>query len=108
MDLVNEEHVALGEVRQQRRHVTGARQHRAGGNAQRRAHLRGHDSRERRLAEARRAGEEQVVGDLAARTRRTQHDLQMTHQLALADEVRQSRRAQRSVHDDLSLAGGDE
>ena len=62
VDLVEEEHLALGERRQHRREVAGVLDRRAAGDAQRLAELGGDDHRQRGLAEARRTGEQHVVG----------------------------------------------
>ena len=61
MDFVDEQHVVRLEVGQDRGQVAGALQHRAGGLAQVDAHFGGDDVRQRRLAEARRAEEQDVV-----------------------------------------------
>ena len=66
MDLVDEQHVARLEVREQRGEVAGPLEHRARGLAQVHADLVRDDVRERGLAEARRAEEQHVVERLAA------------------------------------------
>ena len=69
VDLVDEEHVARLERREDRRDVL-LLDRRAGDRADADAELLANDVREARLAEARRAGEQHVVERLAARLRR--------------------------------------
>ena len=71
-----------------------------------RAHLDRDDAGQRRLAEARRAGEEHVLARLAAGLGGLQKDRELLLQLRLADELVQAMRAQRAV--ELLLAGGDQ
>ena len=85
MDLVDEEHVVLLEVGQDRRQVLGLLQHRARGRAQVDAELVGDDVAERRLAEAGRAEQQHVVHRLAAHPRRADEDLELLARLGLAD-----------------------
>ena len=61
MDLVDEQHVALFEIGEQRREIAGLGDHRAGGGAEVDAELARHDLRQRGLAEARGADEQHVV-----------------------------------------------
>ena len=68
VDLVDEEHVALFEVGEQRGEVAGLGDHRAGGGAEIDAELAGDDLGQRRLAEAGRADEQHMVERLAARS----------------------------------------
>ena len=70
VDLVDEEHAARLERGQQRGDVALALERRAGGLHERHVELGGDDLRERRLAEPRRPGEQDVVERLAARRRR--------------------------------------
>jgi len=74
VDLVDEQHVALLEVGQGRREVAGARKDGARRHAQPDAHLLGHDPRERRLAEAGRAGEQEMVRRVTTTARGLEHD----------------------------------
>ena len=67
VDLVDEEDVALLEIGEQRREVAGLGDHRTGGGAEIDAELARDDLRQRRLAEAGRADEEDVVERLLAR-----------------------------------------
>ena len=61
VDLVDEEHLPLGEVGQDRRQVPGLLEHGPGRGAHGRAHLVRDDVRERRLAEARRPVQQHVI-----------------------------------------------
>src|SRR4029450_13795549 len=70
VDLVDEEHVAGFEVREQRGEIARAFEYRTAGRAQRRAHLACEHVGERRLAEPGRAAEEVMIDWLAARARR--------------------------------------
>ncbi len=97
VDLVHEEHVAVLEVGQQRRQVAGARQHRTGRDAKTGPHLGRDDAGERGLAQSRRSGEQEVVGGLVARPGRAEHDLEVSHQLALPDELGQGARSERDL-----------
>ena len=66
MDLVDEQHVAVVEVREDRGEVAGAFERGAARRLQARAHLDGDDPGERRLAEPGRSGEQHVVDGLTA------------------------------------------
>ena len=89
MDLVDEQHVAVLEIGQQRGQVAGPGQDGTGGDAETGAHLGGHDPGQRRLAQSRRSGEEDVVHGLAPLAGRLQHDPQVLDQLWLPDELRE-------------------
>ena len=69
MDLVEEEHLALGQARQDRGQVTGVLDRGTAGDAQRLLHLGRDDHRQRGLAEARWAAEQHVVGSPLTRRR---------------------------------------
>ena len=105
MDLVDEQDVAVLQVSEQRRQVAGTREDRPRGDAKSRAHLGRDDARERGLAESRRTGEQEVIGGLVACPRRTQHDLEVAHQLALTDELGQRTRSQRHLGATILLIG---
>ncbi len=94
MDLVDEQHVARLQVGQERREIAGALDHRPGGGAEAHRHLARDDLRQRRLAEAGRAGEQHVVERLAAPARRLDEDAEILAQLALADELVEAQRAE--------------
>ena len=102
MDLVDEEDVLLVEPGEDRRHVALPLERRAGDRAQPDVELLADDRRERRLAEARRPDEENVVERLAARLRRLQRDVELLLDPLLADEVVESPRTQRLL--DLFVA----
>ena len=80
MDFVDEKHVALFEIGQQRRKVAGLRYDGAGCGAETDAKLLRQDLRQRRLAETRRPGKKHVIERIAASTRR----LMKTRRLARA------------------------
>ena len=94
VDLVDEQHITVLEVGQQRGEVAGSREHRAGRDAETGAHLGRDDPREGRLAETRRACKEEVVDGLMALAGRLQHDAEMLDELGLADEFGQRPRPQ--------------
>ncbi len=94
VDLVDEQHVALGEIRQHRGEIAGAFERGTGGQSQRRAEFGGDDHRHRRLAETGRAGQEDVVGSAAAEFRSSQDELQLLADPRLADEVVEAGRTQ--------------
>ena len=66
VDLVDEQHVAVAELGEDRRQVAGSLQRRAGGDVHLHAHLGRDDAGQRRLAEPWRAGEQEVIDRLAA------------------------------------------
>ena len=70
VDLVDEQHVALLEIGEQRREIAGLGDHRARGRAEVDAELARDDLRERRLAEPGRADEQHVVERFAAASAR--------------------------------------
>ena len=67
MDLVDEEHVALLEIGEECREIAGLGDDRPRRGAEIDAELARDDLRERRLAEARRAGKQHMVERLVAR-----------------------------------------
>ena len=97
MDLVDEEHVAGLEIRQQRREIAGALDRRAARHAQRRAELVRDHVRERGLAEPGRAVEEHVIERLGAVARGLHEDLEVLAQAVLADHLGERARAQALV-----------
>ena len=74
MDLVDEEHITLAELGEDRREVAGALERRSGGHVEVHTHLGGDDAGERGLSETGWAGEEQVISCLRATPRRFQDD----------------------------------
>ena len=97
VDLVDKKHVALFEVGQDRGQVAGFFDDRAGGGFERRTHLVSDDVRKRGLADARRAGQQDVVESLTAFERRLHKDAQVLLDLGLADIFRQMSRPQAGV-----------
>ena len=95
MDLVDEEHVALFEVGEQRREIAGLGDHRARRGAEIDAELARHDLRQRRLAEPRRADEQHVIERLAPSPRRLDEHPEILARLLLADELGKPLRTQR-------------
>ena len=87
VDLVDEQHVAVVEVGEDGGEVTGALERGTAGDAQPDAHLLGDDARERGLAQARRTGEQDVVGGLAPAAGGAEEDLEVLLEARLADEL---------------------
>jgi hypothetical protein len=87
MDLVDEEHVAIIEARQDRGEVALALDRRPRNRADADAELVADDERERRLAEPRRACEQNVIERLAPRLRRVERDRELLLDALLSDEV---------------------
>ena len=94
VDLVDEQHLALGEAGQQRGQVAGPLDRRAGGQPERRAQLGGDDHGQAGLAQARRPGQQHVVRRPLAAQGALQHHLQLLAHLRLAHELAQPARAQ--------------
>ena len=94
VDLVDEEHVARLERREDRGDVL-LLDGRPGDRADADAELLADDVREARLAEARRPGEQHVVERLAARLRGVERDLELLLDALLPDELVEPARAER-------------
>ena len=94
VDLVDEEHFARLQVRQDAGEIAGLLDHRACRGADRHAQLVGDHVGERRLAEARGAVEQHVIERLAALARRGDRHLQVLAHAVLADVVVQAPRPQ--------------
>ena len=94
MDFVDEQHVRLLQVGQQRREIAGARDHRARGRAKADAELTRHDLRERRFTEAGRTGEQDVIEWLVTPLGRGDEHAQVVADRRLADELVEPLRAQ--------------
>ena len=77
VDLVDEEHVAVVEVREDRGEVAGPFERGTARGVQARAHLVGDDPGQRGLAEPGRTREQHVVDGLPALLGRGQHDLEV-------------------------------
>ena len=97
VDLVDEQHVAVFEIGQQRREIAGLGDHRAGGRAEIDAELARHDLRQRRLAEPGRADEQHMVERLAAALGRLDEHLEIGPRRRLADELVERLRPQASA-----------
>ena len=74
VDLVDEQHVAVVELGQDRREVAGPLERGSGRDVEMRAHLGRDDAGQRRLAETGRTREQQVVGGLPAAASGLQQD----------------------------------
>ena len=85
VNLVDEQHVVLFEIGQQRGQVFRLFQHRAGSLAQVHAEFGRDDVAQRRLAEAGRAEQQHMVERLAALSGRADENLQLLAHLGLAD-----------------------
>ena len=106
MDLVHKEDIVLLQVCQQRREVAGLLNGRAGGDAHVDAHLVGDDGGQRGLAEARRAGKQNVVKGFVPELRRLDKDLQILLGLLLSHIFVQITRTQRNLGRVLRLNRG--
>nr|BFE69570.1 hypothetical protein GCM10020092_028710 [Actinoplanes digitatis] len=90
VDLVDEQHVALGEPGEDRGEIAGTLDDRAAGGPDPGAELRRHDVGERRLAQPGRAGQQDVIGRRAPALRATQQQLQLVAHPVLRDELGQA------------------
>src|SRR5262249_7781172 len=106
VDLVDEEHVALFEIREQRREIARLGDHRTRGRAEVDAELARDDLRERGLAESRRTDEQHVVERFLARPRRRDERREVGARLLLADELDELLRPQRGFRRVLVAALG--
>src|SRR5262249_33760620 len=97
VDLVDEEDVAGLERRQDRGDVALPLERGPGDLADADPELATHDLRERRLAEPRRPGEQQMVERIAARPGSVERDRELLLDALLADEVVERRRPQRAL-----------
>ena len=97
VDLVDEEDVALLHRGEDRRDVALALERGAGDRADADAELLADDVGEARLAEPRRADEQDVVERLAAALRRLEGDRELLLDALLPDEVVQAARAERAL-----------
>jgi hypothetical protein len=103
VDLVDEQHVALAQRGEHRGQVAGALDGRTGGGADLRPHLGGHDVGQRRLAQPRRAVEQDVVDRLIALPRRVDQDRQVLLDPILPGELIQPSRPDAGLQDQLVL-----
>ena len=105
MDLVDEEHVALVELREDRGEVAGPLERGARGHVEVRAELVRDDARERGLAETGRPGEQEVVGRLPTAARRLEDDAEVLLQLGLPDELGERARPQADLEREVPRVG---
>ena len=94
VNLVQEQHLAGGQRRQNRRQITRMLNRRAGGDAQRRLHLSRNNHRESGLTQTGRARQQHMVGATATHLRSLQHQGQLLTHAALTHKVVQGLRAQ--------------
>ena len=87
MDLVDEEHLALLQIRQHRREIAGFLDHRSGRRTNRHAELVGDDAGERGLAEPGRPVQQHVIERLAALLGGLDRHVQVFADAFLADVV---------------------
>src|SRR6185436_12193702 len=97
VDLIDEQHVALLEIGEERGEIAGPGDDRSRGGAEIDAELARHDLGERGLAEPGRADEQHVVESFLACARRSDEHPEIGACLALADELVESLRAQRRI-----------
>ena len=86
VDLVDEQHVAVFELGEDRREIARSFERGPRGHVQVYPHLGCDDARERRLSESWRPCEQQMVDGLLASAGRLEHDAQVLLQLSLSDE----------------------
>ncbi len=98
VDLVDEQHVAVFEVREDGGHVCLALQRRPRRGDDVHTHLEGDDVGKSRLAQSRRACQKHVVERLVARFRGSYEDIQLLAKHRLAHERHQRTRPQRTLH----------
>ena len=104
VDLVDEQHVVLDQVGQHRGQVTRSFEGGAGRHPQRRTQFGGDDHRQRRLAEAGWAGQQDVIRCAAAVLGALDDQLQLFAHPRLTDELAERARTQARV--DVALADG--
>ena len=92
MDLVDEEHVAAFELGQDSDQVTGANDRRSGGGVQLGIELPREDACKAGLAQARGAGQQDVVGGLAAFAGGLDRDPEVADRALLAHEFLEAAR----------------
>jgi hypothetical protein len=97
VDFVDEEQVAFLEVGQQAGEVAGFFDDGAGGDADVAAEFVAEDEGEGGLAEAGRAGEQDVVERVAAAFGRADHDLEAVDGFLLPGKIRERQRPQRRL-----------
>ncbi len=95
MHLVNEQHVTRAQVRENRGEVAGTFDGGARSRSDGHLHFVGDDVRERRLAQARRTVQQDVVNRFAARTCGLEQDAQVLFYLVLPNVLGESFGTQR-------------
>ncbi len=93
VDLVDEQHVARLQVGEDRSEIAGPLDDRPGGQPEAHTQLGRHDLRQRRLAQPRRPGEQDMVERVAAGARGLDEHGEVGAQLGLTDELHQPPRA---------------
>ena len=106
MDLVDEQHIAGFEFRQDRRQVSGPLDGRARGDVEVGPQLVCHDAGQGGLAQAGRAGEQQVIGRLLAAAGSLEDDAEPFLQLGLTHELLQVLRPEPALVEPGSLLIG--
>ena len=104
VDLVDEQHLALGEAGEQRGEVAGPLDGRAAGDPDRRAQLGRDDHGQAGLAQAGRPGQQDVVGRPVAPQRALEDELELLAHLGLADELGRARLGRRLASTSRSSA----
>ena len=97
MNLIDEQHIARLQVREQRGEIAGTFEHGTRGLAEVHPELAGEDVGERGLAEAGRSEDERVIERLTAHDRGLHEDLELRLDLFLADIVDEPLRADGAV-----------
>ena len=97
VDLVDEQHIAMLEVGEERSEIARFGDDRPRGGAEIHTELAGDDLRQRRLSQAGRAYEQHVIERLLSGACRLNEHRQVRARLALADEVGEALGAQRGV-----------
>ena len=92
MDLVDEQHIALTQLCENRCEVARALERGPRGDVQVHAHLGSDDASHGGLAEARRTRKQEVVDGLVAAAGRLDDDGEMLFEFALADKIAESAR----------------
>ncbi len=103
VDLVDEEDVALAELREHGGEVAGPLDGGTGGDVDGDAHLAGDDAGQARLAETGRAGEQHVVDGLGPAAGGLEDDLEVVLQLRLPHELGQGAGPQADLGGDLGV-----
>ena len=106
MDLVDEQHVAFVELREDRSEVAGALECGTRRDVEVDAELVRHDSGHRRLAQAGRTRKEQVVRGLAPAAGGLEDDAEVVFQLALPDELVERAGPEAHLQGELAGVGG--